>query len=242
MKEFIETLNKYIQDKYNLSGLIKHSPTKGTKREKIIATIIGELLPDLFIYGDGEIISPDGLRSKQQDLVICSKYLSVMKLPEIELYPVDSVTATVAIKSKLNRKDLKEDFENIKSVKCMKKTIKIPIVAGLWKERVQCNIFTFESVSLERLRENITSIKSELNLGDEEMFDNLCVLNRYLISNNKQLKKFFNKENEQYVYLDMGDNSLVFFLDSMLNEMSIPLAPAPIFAKYLGSFDVKCLR
>lgn len=242
MKEFVDNLNRHLESEYKLSGLISHKVTKGTKREEIMKSVIKDLLPDIFIFGDGEIINPSGIKSKQQDLILSSKYLSILKASEISLYPVDSVIATVGIKSKLTLTTLKEDFQNIKSVKDIKKTIPTNVSNGSWNEQVQSNIFAFEGDSLEKMQENIEKIKAELKLEKMQMFDNLCVLNKYLITNNSQLRRFFGKEDEQYVYLNLEDKSFIFFLDCMLNEMSIPLSPVPIFAKYLGSFDAKCLK
>lgn len=241
VEKFIEKLNRHLKSEYDLTGLIKHKPTKGTSREDIVKNSIGELMPKFFFQGSGEIIDPSGKLSKQQDLILYSPYMSILKASKLNWYPVDSVSATIAIKSKIDRSKLKEDFENIKSVKEMKITLKPSLHLGSWRKKVQCNIFGFVGGSLENTKKNIGELKSKLKLSEDEMFDNLCVLDKFLITNNPLLKKHFNISS-QYAYLKLKDKSFLYFLDSMLNDMNIPLAPTPLFAKYIGKFKVEYLK
>ena len=70
------------------------------------------------------------------------------------------------------------------------------------------------------------------------MFDNLCVHGKYLVSSNPNFKRS-GEDDFDYISLDLKEKALPYFFDSMLSTMDIRLKPVPIFAKYLGEFDME---
>lgn len=243
MKSFIDKLSAHIQSEYNLTGETVHKGKKGTDREQLIKEAIKNLLPDMFLYGDGEIIDAKSNRSGQQDLIIYSRFMSILKAAQLKQFPSDSVCGAVAIKSIINKTFLKKDFINIRGVKCLELSIRPPILIGTWKKQIPCFIFGFDGDSIITMKKNIEEFKTKLKLKDEEMFDSLCILDKYIITNNPLLKAHFGyTSGEQYAYLELKKNSFLYFLDIILNGINIPLAPKPIFAKYMGSLTVKCIH
>ncbi|MCF7910615.1 hypothetical protein K9L16_03010 [Candidatus Pacearchaeota archaeon] len=232
----LEELFKLIKDKINLeskeAGFSEHNLTSGEIREDSLRGFLINLLPKFFKYGNGKLIDFEGTKSSQQDIIIYSPYISILT-PGSKLFPIDSVFATIEVKTNLDKNKLEESMKNIASVKRLKK--------ALGKSKIQCNIFAHSSDSNKTIMENLKKIKENFEIEDDEMFDNLCINGRCLITKNNELKSL-SKPSEDYDYLlmDLEEKSLPYFLDSMINTMDFSSGPTPIFTKYLGEFKFKC--
>ncbi|MBI2043797.1 hypothetical protein HYT24_00330 [Candidatus Pacearchaeota archaeon] len=239
--DFFKNITAEIKIKAEKIGLSRHSSTIGTNREILLAKYFKELMPSFFNYGNGVIIDSEGNMSSQEDLIIYSPFMGGFD-NESSLFPVDGVCATVEIKSNLDRQKLKEAFENIRSIKKFHYSLIPKTYAGEWKEKVCCNIFSYDSISASTLKGHIFELQNELKLKDEEMFDNLCVNGQYIFTkSSKAVEHFSRKKGEKYVCLLLEENSISYFIDLIINDMNVPLSPIPLFIKYLGTFDVKCL-
>lgn len=230
-KKEVEELFQLIQDKIDLeaktAGLSGHNLTSGEVKENSLKNFLINLLPQFFKYGGGILIDAEGNKSFQQDIIIYSPYMSILT-PESKLFPIDSVFSTIEVKTKLNKSELKKSMKNISSVKRLKSSLRAPI---------QCNIFAYDGDSNKTILKNIKELKRILGLKDEEMFDNLCMGGRCLITKNNSLKKLSDPKGDyDYIMMELKEKSLPYFLDSMISTMNFSFSPIPIFTKYLGKF------
>lgn len=229
LTELFRIIKERIDNEIKESGFVGHSSEMGTTREELLKDFLVSLLPNFFKYGRGTIIDHLGKRSLQQDVIIYSPYMNTLT-EKSKTFLLDSVCATIEVKSFLNKNELESCLKNIQSVKALNK-----INPKL--NKIQCNIFAYDSDSAESILKNLKEIKNNLKLREEELFDNLCIHGKCLITKNALLKSL-SKPKDKYEYLNMeiGELALPYFLDSMLNSMEIPNRPLPLFVKYLGNF------
>jgi hypothetical protein len=95
-----------------------HSGTKGSVRETLIRELFRPLLPADVGVGTGQIVSVNGQRSKQMDVVLYDKSLlpPVLHDYQIGVFPIESVLYTVEIKSTLTKNDLKQAHQAAKDL------------------------------------------------------------------------------------------------------------------------------
>lgn len=98
-------------------GLVKHSVLVGDAREFLVRAVLSRILPSAYEIGRGEIVDSHGKRSKQIDLIIARSDSPALGLPNGDkVYLVESVIATIEVKSTLNASKLVEALENCASV------------------------------------------------------------------------------------------------------------------------------
>jgi hypothetical protein len=98
---------------------LEHSGVKGAIREVLIADLFRPLLPSDLGIATGVIISADDRQSAQQDIVIFDRSILPPVLFESgpALIPVESVIATVEVKSCLTASELKNAHANAISIR-----------------------------------------------------------------------------------------------------------------------------
>lgn len=228
-QKLFQSIKEEIEIKSKKHKLVGHSGEIGESREKLVEKFLIDLMPKIFGYGHGKIIDANGKESNQQDIIIFSQYSSILS-EDSKLYPIDAVLSTIEIKSYLNKSELKKALKNIESAK------KLKSIDGKF---ISCNIFAYDGDSKETIFKNLKSLKKELKLKDEKMFDNLCVNGKFLLSKNNKIRKLaLQKINFDYLMLNIQEKALPYFLDSILSEMEMPKT-IPIFTKYLGKFKMK---
>lgn len=109
----------------SIASHIEHMGLRGSHRENILKKYIGQLLPQKFSVGTGIIVDVKGTQSKQQDFFIYDAFNSpvFLNMESSSVVPVESVYATVEIKSKLTKETLRQSVDNIKSVKELELTM-----------------------------------------------------------------------------------------------------------------------
>lgn len=229
----VPELFRVIQEKINLeakeAGFSGHNLTIGETREDSLRKFLIKLLPNYFCYGNGVLIDSDGNKSTQQDIIIYSPFMSVLT-EDSKLFPIDSVFSTIEVKTKLNKSELKKCLKSIASVKRLHKCL---------NGTVQCNIFAYSSDSEDTVLKNIRSLQHELKLDLKDLFDNLCINGKCLITKDSSLKALSDTKREfDYIVLDLKEKSLPYFLDSMIHTMDYTTKPLPIFVKYMGKFEL----
>ena len=182
----IESMAKKMDIESNeVSAHIEHQLTKGEHREKIIRKYIKQLLPQKFSVGNGIIVDANGTQSKQQDFFIYDAFNSPVFL-DMEnscVIPVESVFATVEIKSELTKKTLRDAIENIASVKDLtfSPLINSAIIPGTYNF-IFGSIFAYTSdSSLDTMIKNLDELCKEI---PKEKYPSLvCVFDKGLIVN-----------------------------------------------------------
>lgn len=104
-----------------MTKVLGHSVTAGAARERLIQDFLTAHLPQMTSVVSGVIIDSDGLRSKQQDIVLMLK--SMPRLPFAsghDLIFQEGAVATFEIKTGITPSDLSDIALNIASVKSLK--------------------------------------------------------------------------------------------------------------------------
>jgi len=114
---------KMAIDFEEISSQIQHRGVKGDVREDILKEFLKKYLPEKYGIAKGLVIDVNGKQSKQQDILIYDKSITpVFFLSQSEtILPIESVLSIIEVKSVLNKKQLIEALENIKSVKELEK-------------------------------------------------------------------------------------------------------------------------
>ncbi|MGI5848997.1 MAG: DUF6602 domain-containing protein [Christensenellales bacterium] len=142
LKEFIEKMNsiKYgrtfnipflcewydnILKKLNVlleqEDAISHPRHRGDAREEELIKIIKDILPTSFTITKGYAINSLTNRSLEQDCMICKKeyYTKFVSTSTISYIPIESVLASIEIKSSLSTEELRKSIINCASLKAL---------------------------------------------------------------------------------------------------------------------------
>lgn len=143
---------------------INHRGSAGTVREGILKKFLESYLPNTVeVTGSGEVISTDGSRSKQVDIIIKdpgTPPLYVGPDNAHQILPAECVYGIVEVKTNLSKHALIEACENLRSVKRLEKYAfsKDPLkrqttrYGRTWSHTPTLGIiFAFESAELETL-------------------------------------------------------------------------------------------
>ena len=168
-----------------VSAHIEHQLTKGEHREKIIRKYLKQLLPQKFSVGSGIIVDVNETQSKQQDFFIYDAFNSPVFL-DMEttcIVPVESVYATIEIKSSLTKKTLRESLANIESVKSLSVTplLNSAIIPSTYNF-IFGSIFAYtSSSSLETVIKNLNELCKEIPRAKWPSL--ICIFDKGLIVN-----------------------------------------------------------
>jgi hypothetical protein len=94
--------------KIKASCHLSHKLTKGELRELFLCDLLTPFLTAQFEIGTGIIINQRGDQSRQTDIILCDKRILPPFIQERHLgvYPVESVVATIEVKSALTKQDI----------------------------------------------------------------------------------------------------------------------------------------
>jgi hypothetical protein len=101
------------------TGDIRHRLTKGEIREEEIRTAFRPFIPRRFELSTGEIVNVLGGVSGQQDVIVsdASNTAPFVAAGGIGVHPIESVMATLQVKSSISVSTMKKAVENLASVK-----------------------------------------------------------------------------------------------------------------------------
>src|SRR4051812_38134753 len=110
------------------SALLVHRGEKGGVREYDLLQFLQRYMPaTVKVIGSTEIISTDGQRSPQMDIVICDPSTPpLFSRGNYQIVPSECVYAVIEVKSMLNSTELQKSRDNIAVVKRMPKTAYFP--------------------------------------------------------------------------------------------------------------------
>lgn len=115
----IESIARKLNIDYELTDHIDHMGVRGSSREDVLKFYIKQLLPERFAVGNGVVTDVNGTQSKQQDFFVYDAFNSPVFLhtESSSIVPIESVYATIEVKSTLKKDTLIQSVNNIKSVK-----------------------------------------------------------------------------------------------------------------------------
>lgn len=182
----IESIAKKMAIDYKeVTNHIEHMGVRGGYRESILRKYIEQLLPKKFAVGNGIITDANGTQSKQQDFFAYDAFNSpvFLNMESSCVIPVESVYATVEIKSTLTRETLRQSIENIKSVKDLNITIlKNSFIVPSQSNFILGTIFSYTSDSvIETVAQNVNELCKDV--PKEKQPSMICILDKGLIVN-----------------------------------------------------------
>lgn len=97
---------------------LKHKSTKGQLRELFVSNVLNFFIPKQCGIGTGIIINQNGDQSNQTDIIIYDERIipPFIKERSIGVYPVESVLATIEVKSVLEKRGILEAEESAKKL------------------------------------------------------------------------------------------------------------------------------
>ena len=119
MTSYFDFLEESIASYAQLLGdALLHQGEKGRSREAILGDVLRQILPGCFSIGSGFIINCLGEISRQQDLVILDNYFNrpIQLAGGVGVYPVESVYATLEVKSRLDGDSIKSTAVSIEKI------------------------------------------------------------------------------------------------------------------------------
>jgi len=98
-------------------SLVQHPVLLGNAREALIQGVLARILPNAYEIGSGVLTDSYDKQSKQIDVVIARRDSPALRLAGgAKVFLIESVIATIEVKSHLNSKTLHEALSNCASV------------------------------------------------------------------------------------------------------------------------------
>lgn len=164
---------------------IKHNGVKGSAREDLLKDYLRDLLPNKYSISSGIIIDFNQNQSKQQDFIIHDAFNcpSFFKTDSNTILPIESIYATIEIKSTLNYDTLKQSVENIESVRKLHKLPNRNIISNDYNEQYPLGfVFAYSSdYSLEQIQMKLFELNKSVD--GRHQISIVCVLDKGLIFN-----------------------------------------------------------
>jgi hypothetical protein len=91
---------------------------RGEAREGVVRGFLRDWLPKKYAVGNGEVIGPDGQRSRQMDIVVYDELNSPLIFRQADspqVYPIESVYGVIQVKSRLTPSELTDSLHNVRS-------------------------------------------------------------------------------------------------------------------------------
>jgi hypothetical protein len=182
----IESMAKKMSIDYQeVTSHIEHMGMRGSSRENMLREYIGQLLPQKFAVGNGIIVDVNGIQSKQQDFFVYDAFNSpvFLRIESSCVIPVESVYATVEVKSTLTKETLKQSIENIRSVKQLKIAVlkNSPFIPPSYNF-ILGTVFAYTSDSaIETVAQNVSEICKDIPKDEQPSI--ICIFDKGLIVN-----------------------------------------------------------
>ena len=186
VRQYFTALIKSAIVKSDALSNIEHNVTKGVLRECLVSDILSEILPSQFGVGSGIIVNSDGDQSKQTDIIIYDNRILAPFIQKynLGLYPIESVIATIEVKTRLYKKYLeKANRDACKVHQMFKPPENVKQANKNWKEvydkssRPLCSIIGFYGKGPNGLL-NPNTGKILLDEKASDLFG-ICLVNRY---------------------------------------------------------------
>lgn len=180
----LQEMAKNLQSDYQkLSSKIEHNGLKGTMREEKLKEYLFKLFPTKYAIGNGVIVDANETQSRQQDFIIYDNFNSpkLMETESVQVIPIESVYATIEVKSTLTISELEKSVNNIESVKKLEKTkpFSSPLIISSIIPPI-CMIFAYSSdTSLNNIVKKIDEFNTNIDVANRLSI--VCILDKGLI-------------------------------------------------------------
>lgn len=184
---WIETYKAFKNEVETLNSLVDHPKMLGDKNEETLMAFLKKFFPGrIKIEQCKKLLDRDGNASKEQDLVIWDW----IKQPRIfseksDFFLIESVLATLEVKTILNVKTLRTALLNIQHLRKMNYFKRLDGDPRWQVHPPLCFIFAYDMEWKKQgiLLQNIESIIKQNNIEPSERFDYLYIMKKGIIIN-----------------------------------------------------------
>lgn len=192
---------------------IEHNGVKGSAREDLLKDYLKKLLPEKYSISSGIIIDNNQKQSKQQDFIIHDAFNcpSFFKTESNSILPIESVYATIEVKSTLDYSTLEQSVKNVESVRTLNKLPNRNVIRNQYDNFYPLGfVFAYSSTcSLEQIQKKLFELNK--NINSRHQISIICILDKGLIFN-------VQKNNVTEVTLIPSNNTLLGRSDSSLES------------------------
>jgi len=177
-----ESIIQFALSRSKAASELMHSGLRGRAREIFAKDLLTPFLSPNVGACTGIVVDSSGGSSHQIDIIIYDKTLipSLMFTGEEGIVPIESVLATVEVKSTLTRDELKKSIQNAHSVKHLHANFTEVMTETPQKSSPVCCVFSFSSDSkpeteLSRLEEVVSAVNQETEKKVYVPLSGVCV-------------------------------------------------------------------
>ncbi len=252
---FDEVSKKMRLDLRMTREAIEHRGLKGEAFENTFREFLRQYIPRSLDVSTGFLIDPTGKISKQLDVIIsdAAKTPIFYYSGSIRVIPVECAYAVIEVKANLNTCELNRAFENMKSVRALKKTAYAPSagdvrnlrklygqVCEIWP--INYYIFAYDSIGLKTLANHIIRKHQADKLPCHSRIDAVCVLDKGVICNRRADGKIdaLPEPGSEIIY-NLTSRSLLLFYELVSRYFNQAGMPNFQINDYLGDirFDMR---
>jgi hypothetical protein len=221
-----ETIIKLVLSRSEDASELKHPGLRGRAREIFTKDLLTPFLSPNLGTCTGTIVDSSGGSSLQTDIIIFDKTLipSLMLTAEEGIVPIESVLATVEVKSSLTREELRKSIKNAHSIKGLHGNFVEVRPRSFKKSSPLCCVFSFSSDSkpeteLNRLEEVVLEVNNESEKKIAVPLSGICVANTCFIKCAKIEQKEKNKKIPSFETIT--ENAAMNFMVFLIDKVSI---------------------
>lgn len=182
----LEDIAKKLKiDFEGITKQIEHNGVKGSAREDLLKDYLRKLLPEKYSISSGIIIDNKQSQSKQQDFIIHDAFNSpsFFKTESNSVLPIESVYATIEIKSTLDYNTLDQCVKNVESVRKLNKLPNRNIISNIYNDFYPLGfVFAYSSTySLEQIQKKLFELNKKVD--GRYQISIVCILDKGLVFN-----------------------------------------------------------
>lgn len=224
-KLFSEISNKMKSDLEQARASLNHAGLKGQVVEDKVGDFLRQYLPKSLDISSGMMVDSMGALSKQLDIIISDSHKTPIfyQSGDIRVIPAECVYAVIEVKTYLNKTELNNAFDNMKSVKDQSKKAyfkpqgAIRSTHSLYSKNwdywpTNYFIFAHDSDNLETIILNLYSLQQ--NEEVHKRIDSICVLNKGVILNEDEqiMYSALPSTNSALKYIETEKSLLLFYI------------------------------
>ncbi len=174
----------------------KHPGLKGASFEETFRTFLKDYLPQSLNISTGILVDSYGSVSRQLDVIISDRAKTPIfsSSGNLRVIPVECAYAVIEVKANLNADELNGVFQNMESVRNLKKNAFVRPIGDITYEDnlygkkweiwpVNYYVFAYDSIDLMTLAGHIHEIHQTKKLPEHQRIDTVCVLDKGVICN-----------------------------------------------------------
>jgi hypothetical protein len=170
LQNHLEKIERKLIADFDVSSGSGHPTQKGTAREIFIREFLADHLSERVAVGSGELVdaaSYEGGKRNQHDVVIYKReYPKIQFATGINAFFVESVVATIEVKSTLTKADLSQAILSTKNTKALKPSLQRGISSGYQPPSIFSYVVAYHGpASMKTVHQWISEIHAETGVS-----------------------------------------------------------------------------